>query len=116
MNFKELNLKARDELKDAVIKLDGDKELHVRRYLPIAEKTALIEYVVTQALDQNTGRFSPIRVETFFSMSFSEWTAQYRSRLVAFLDKTGVPYQYAETDISSTRTIADVQVQIVFGR
>jgi len=49
-------------------------------------------------------------------MSFSEWTAQYRSRLVAFLDKTGVPYQYAETDISSNRTIADVQVQIVFGR
>ncbi|MBO6020058.1 MAG: hypothetical protein J6P88_02620, partial [Clostridia bacterium] len=57
------------------------------------------------------------RTVTLFydGMSYSTWKSQYESQLVAFLNKTGVPYDYTLFDISS-RTIADVMVKIAFGK
>ena len=73
MNFKDLKLES--NVQDHVIEFDDGAKLTVRGYLPINEKTALIEYVVGQALDQNTGRFSPIRVETFFGLAVAHYYA-----------------------------------------
>ena len=73
MNFKDLDLKVQ-EVKQT-IKFGQGKELTVRTYLPLAEKTSLIEYVVDMSLDQNTGRFSPVRVETFFSLAVAHYYA-----------------------------------------
>lgn len=73
MNFKDLKLES--TVDNHIIEFDDGTKLTVRGYLPIAEKTALIEYVVDQALDQNTGRFSPIRVETFFGLAVAHYYA-----------------------------------------
>lgn len=73
MNFKDLKLEP--NTKDSVIEFEGGEKLTVRSYLPIVEKTALIEYIVSQTLDENTGRFSPIRVETFFALAIAHYYA-----------------------------------------
>ena len=49
-------------------------------------------------------------------MRYSTWKSQYEDQLIAFLNETGVPYSYVTSDISSKRTVADVMVQIAFGR
>lgn len=70
-NFKDLNLETKVEEK--TIKVCGDKELAVRNYLPMTEKIALISYVVDHALDESTGRFSPVRVGLFFDLAVAHF-------------------------------------------
>lgn len=71
MNYKELNLST--SIKEVPVKIDDAIELSVRTYLPIAEKISLITYVVDHALDESTGRFSPVRVGLFFDLAIAHF-------------------------------------------
>lgn len=73
INFKDLNLETKIET--VSVKVNNATDLQVRTYLPIIEKAALLEYVVNHAIDQETGRFSPIRVELFYSLAVAHWYA-----------------------------------------
>lgn len=72
-NFKDLNLQTKTET--TLVKLNDTIEVPVRKYLPTIEKAALLEYVVNRAIDQETGRFSPVRVDLFFSLAVAHWYA-----------------------------------------
>ena len=61
------------KINEQTVKVCGDKELTIRSYLPTAEKIALITYVVDHALDEDTGRFSPIRVDLFFGLAIAHF-------------------------------------------
>lgn len=57
-----------------IIKID-EIEIEVKQYLPIMDKTQLIQYVVDSALDETTGCFSPVRLEVYFSLALCRWYA-----------------------------------------
>lgn len=67
INFKDLNLAT--EIKTTTIKIDDTTNLEVRDYLPMNEKIELISNVVDYALDENTGRFSPVRTALYFDLA-----------------------------------------------
>ena len=71
INFKDLNLETK--VKTTKITLNNATDLEVRNYLPMAEKIALISYVVDHALDESTGRFSPVRVGLFFDLAVAHF-------------------------------------------
>lgn len=73
IDFKDLKLETKVET--TKVKVNDTTELEVRAYLPTIEKVALLEYVVNNAIDEATGRFSPIRVELFFSLAVLHWYA-----------------------------------------
>ncbi len=77
--FGKLGLKSKKDVKEIKI---GDTQILVRQYLPIDEKTKFIQFVVDNALDENTGCFSPIRVEVYFSIGICKWYAN-----ITFTDK-----------------------------
>lgn len=64
--FSKLNLKLNKEVKNVQI---GDNIIEVVQYLPQATKAELVEFVLLNALDERTGCFSPIRLETFFAIA-----------------------------------------------
>ena len=70
VSFDDLNLELDD--RRGAVKI-GDTTVTVRLYLPIAEKTELIQFVVNGALDDNTGCFSPLRVEVCFGIAMCKW-------------------------------------------
>lgn len=70
IDYNDLGIETKVEEK--TIKVCG-KELTVRNYLPMAEKIALISYVVDHALDESTGRFSPVRVGLFFDLAVAHF-------------------------------------------
>lgn len=72
-NFKDLNLETK--VGTTKITLNDATDLEVRAYLPVNEKIALIEYVVNHALDESTGRFSPIREGIFFDLALVHFYA-----------------------------------------
>lgn len=74
MTFKDTQLVYPEE-KMVEAKINEELILPVRQYLPIKEKVAFIQSVVNGALDENTGCFSPIRVEVFFSLAICRWYA-----------------------------------------
>ncbi len=74
MNFKDLNL-PEGKKSPVTVKVNDAISLEVRMYLPIAEKIALLNYVVDHALDENSGRFSPVRVELFYALAVAHWYA-----------------------------------------
>lgn len=49
--------------------------IEVCNYLPISEKTKLLQFVVDGALDETTGTFSPLRVEVYFAIAVCRWYA-----------------------------------------
>lgn len=58
------------------IKINNETtELEVRTYLPIDKKADLIKFIVDGALDDNTGCFSPLRVEVYFAIAICKWYA-----------------------------------------
>ena len=70
ITFSKLNLKLnKDEEK---IKI-GENEITVRKYLPQVEKAELIGFVIERSLDEKTGCFSPIRLETYFALAVMKW-------------------------------------------
>ena len=71
IDFNDLGIETK--INEQTVKVCGDKELVVRSYLPTGEKIALITYVVDHALDESTGRFSPIRVGLFFDLAVAHF-------------------------------------------
>ncbi len=71
MNFKDMNLQSNLEVQ--TIRIIDDLKLEVRDYLPIAEKTQFIQFVVNGALDENTGCFSPVRTYVYFAIALCKW-------------------------------------------
>lgn len=74
MKFKDMGLAA-PEVKSTTVKINDTTELTVRSYLPIEEKIELLQYVINCALDEMTGRFSPIRTEVYFNIALTQWYA-----------------------------------------
>lgn len=81
--FSKLKLKLPIDTVEVVIG-EGDSAitLEVKQYLPQNEKAELIQYVITNSLDDTTGCFSPIRLETYFSLAIAKWYGQ-----ITFTDK-----------------------------
>ncbi len=73
MNFVELGLELQS--KENEVKIGEELILRVRDYLPINEKASFIEYVAVNALDDNTGCFSPLRVELYFALAICHFYA-----------------------------------------
>lgn len=70
VSFEDLNLAFTE--KNSKIKI-GDVTITVRHYLPIKEKTELIQFVVNSALDDKTGCFSPLRLELYYAIATCKW-------------------------------------------
>lgn len=80
INFSKFKMKAQKS--SVMIQVpDTDITLEVLTYLPQQEKANLITFVIQQAMDVN-GCFSPIRLETFFSLAIAKWYGQ-----ITFTDK-----------------------------
>ena len=73
MTFKDLGLEPKIEYTE--IKVGGDKTLKVVNYLPIIDKGNFITFIVDLSLDDTTGCFSPVRVETYFAIALCRWYA-----------------------------------------
>lgn len=71
MTFKDLGLEPK--VKYTEVKVGADKILSVANYLPIADKTNLIMFVTDLSIDEATGCFSPVRVETYFAIAICRW-------------------------------------------
>lgn len=50
-----------------------DETIEVCSYLPINEKTKMLQFIVNGALDDTTGTFSPLRVEVYFAIAVCRW-------------------------------------------
>ena len=57
------------------------------------------------------------RTVSFFynNVTYNTWKSLYKPQLLEFLEATGVPYRYADSDCSA-RGIANVTVTVVFGK
>ena len=71
VNFSKLNLKLNKEVIDVTIL--EDVVITVRQYLPQVEKAELIQFVISNAIDERTGCFSPIRIETYFLLGIVKY-------------------------------------------
>lgn len=60
-----------DNYKEVAIGL-GDCKIRVLQYLPIQEKADLVSYVVNAAIDENTGCFSPVRVNVYYGIAIMD--------------------------------------------
>ncbi len=72
MKFTELGLTPKIDEKTLML---GDLELHIKKYLPVDDKANFIQFIVDSSLDDNTGCFSPLRVEVYFSIALCRWYA-----------------------------------------
>jgi len=68
----------------------------------------LLETVFTQPAEYRTVTL------LYDNVTYSDWQTRYKPKLLEFLNATGVPYRYADTDASS-RGFANVMVKIAFG-
>lgn len=57
------------------VKVDESTTLKIRSYLPVEEKGQLVTFVINSALDPNTGCFSPLRTEVYFSLGLAKFYA-----------------------------------------
>lgn len=73
VSFTKLGLKANKDITE--LPISGDLTLEIRNYLPIEEKSQLVQYVVDNALDANTGCFSPLRIEVYFILAVCKYYA-----------------------------------------
>lgn len=73
MKFEELNLTMQENTVNCQV--SEDIVIPVRTYLPMQEKADLISYVVDCALDENTGCFSPVRLNVYFAIGIMKWYA-----------------------------------------
>lgn len=71
MNYSDLGLDI--EYKKVEVQLIGDKKLEVLTYLPIKEKTEMLQFIVNNVIDPKTGCASPIRTEIYFSIAVCHW-------------------------------------------
>ena len=71
ITFSKLGLKPQKKVNS--IKINDNITLEIKEYLPIEDKTKLIQYVVDSALDEATGCFSPVRTEVYFAIGICRW-------------------------------------------
>lgn len=71
MNYSDLGLDI--EYKKVEVQLIGDKKLEVLTYLPVREKTEMLQFIVNNVIDPKTGCASPIRTEIYFSIAVCHW-------------------------------------------
>ena len=69
----------------------------------------LLETVFTEPAEYRTVSFF------YNGANYNTWKTLYKPQLLEFLDATGVPYRYADSDCSA-RGIANVTVTVVFGK
>ncbi len=73
MEFKNMELKT--NINKTPLKIAENIILEILSYLSIADKTNFISFIVNSALDDNTGCFSPLRVEVYFAIAICKWYA-----------------------------------------
>lgn len=71
MNYSDLGLNI--EIKEVEVELVGGKKLEVLTYLPVREKTEMLQFIVNNVIDPKTGCASPIRTEIYFSIAVCHW-------------------------------------------
>ena len=71
MNYSDLGLDI--EIKEVEVEVAGGKKLNVLTYLPIREKTEMLQFIVNNVIDPKTGCASPIRTEIYFSIAVCHW-------------------------------------------
>lgn len=99
MKFSEMGLETFNNTTDVEIRVpDGEAtraiNLTVREYLPIDEKAQFVQFVVNNAIDNNTGCFSPIRTEVYFGIAVCRWYAGIE--FDEALENVGVVYDKLE--------------------
>ncbi len=65
MLFKDLNLQIKDEEK--VIKIN-DKEIHIKKYLPVSEKLDIIDIALQKAQEAD-GWYNELKLEIYFNLN-----------------------------------------------
>lgn len=80
ITFSKLNLKLNKEVVN--VPLTDEITLEVRKYLPQTEKADLISFVMDYSIDETTMCFSPIRLETYFSLAIAKYYGN-----ITFTDK-----------------------------
>lgn len=93
INFVDLGLELKSDCSE--FKIAEDITLTVKNYLPIAEKTNMINFIVNAALDDTTGCFSPIRVEVYFGLAICRW---YAGIILDDLADAGETYDILESN------------------
>lgn len=91
MKFTDLELVP--NIKESTVTIAEGKELTVKNYLPIADKIRFLEFVVTNALDETTGCFSPVRTEIYYAIAVCRWYAGM---------------EFTEEDLANVTTVYDV--------
>lgn len=71
MNYSDLGLNI--EYKKIEVELIEDKKLEVLTYLPVREKTEMLQFIINNVIDPKTGCASPIRMEIYFSIAVCHW-------------------------------------------
>lgn len=74
MNFKDIQLEPISN-ETRSLKISDDITLEILQYLPIKDKGDFVTYVINNSIDENTGCFSPIRLNVFFSLGIIKWYA-----------------------------------------
>jgi hypothetical protein len=72
-SFKDMQLSVEQSTQS--VKINDALTLEVRKYLPIKEKTDFLQFIVNSTLDENTGCFSPVRVNVYYSIAICRWYA-----------------------------------------
>ena len=71
MNYSDLGLNI--EIKEVEVEVAGGKKLSVLTYLPMKNKTEMLQFIVNNVIDPKTGCASPIRMEIYFSIAVCHW-------------------------------------------
>ena len=71
MNYSDLGLNI--EIKEVEVEVAGGKKLNVLTYLPMKDKTEMLQFIVNNVIDPKTGCASPIRMEIYFSIAMCHW-------------------------------------------
>lgn len=80
ITYSKLGLKVKNA--EPTIVTVGETDIEILQYLPMEDKAALISWVVDNAIDDTTGRFSPIRLDTYFYIAIAKWYGN-----ITFTDK-----------------------------
>ena len=71
MNYSDLGLDI--EIKEVEVEVAGGKKFNVLTYLPMKDKTEMLQFIVNNVIDPKTGCASPIRTEIYFSIAVCHW-------------------------------------------
>lgn len=105
ITFNKLGLKAIEET--VKVPVTDSITLEVTQYLPQAKKADFISFVVQNAMNYETGTFSPIRVETFVLLGIMKYYAklEFTEKQLAEADKT---YDVLQTNKIFDKVIAAI--------